>query len=450
LGVEAQATLNLRKQCGGSILKNAFRLITVLSVLSAASFAGVTVNSPANGSQSNSPLHVAATATPISSSPVRTMQVYIDGNLVYQGSGSSINSYLSFGAGNHVIAVKAWDAAGANFLKTVNVTGTGRGIFLKSPTNNATVSSSVRVQANITSSHPITATYIYDNGNLAYQQSSGTLDANIGLPGGSHYLVVQAWDSTGALFMNPVTVHSGSGSSTPPPAPAPAPASSTSSGSQVAVPSYAKQVVNIDQIGGWQSCDSCAGIGGSGPVDPYSMTQGIKSPSIDGSSATFWLGGTKPWGNALWWKQLGAQDGSSHFIYDVRFFIKDPHVSQALEFDVNQSVNGLKYIFGTECDVRTNGGWRVWDTKNARWNSTGVPCHVNGNSWNHLTWELQRVGNQTRFVAVTLNGYRRGVDKYYYAKPWNVRELNVAFQMDGDEYMDDYQVWLDKVTLYHW
>jgi hypothetical protein len=31
-----------------------------------------------------------------------------------------------------------------------------------------------------------------------------------------------------------------------------------------------------------------------------------------------------------------------------------------------------------------------------------------------------------------------------------VKELNVAFQMDGNKYMTDYSVWLDKVSLTAW
>jgi len=63
---------------------------------------------------------------------------------------------------------------------------------------------------------------------------------------------------------------------------------------------------------------------------------------------------------------------------------------------------------------------------------------------------LERVGDQTHFIAVTLNGYRQVVDKYYQAKPWGGHEINVAFQMDGNHIQQNYQVWLDKVSLYYW
>jgi hypothetical protein len=42
------------------------------------------------------------------------------------------------------------------------------------------------------------------------------------------------------------------------------------------------------------------------------------------------------------------------------------------------------------------------------------------------------------------------VNRTYSPKSSGVSELNVAFQMDGNKDMTDYQVWLDKVTLTAW
>jgi hypothetical protein len=340
-------------------------------------------------------------------------------------------------------------------VQAVNVVGTGVGVFLSSPGANATLNGAAHVQATAVSQNSITAMQVYDNGNLVNQTQSAAVDTTIPLTPGSHYIVVQAWDAAGAIFANPVSVNV-PGAPTPPipqtqAATAPVTAASNPNGPQANIPSGAIAKTDIDQMGGWESCDACAGLNGSGPVDPYSMTQNMNSPSLDGSAATFWLGGNVPWGAALWWKQLGPNDGVSHFVYDMQFYVNNVQVAQGLEFDVNQSVGGLKYIFGTECDARTNGGWRIWDTANAHWMQTEQTCQVNANAWNHLTWEFERIGNQTHFIAVTLNGYRQVVDKYYYARPvGNAREINVAFQMDGDEHEDNYQAWLDKVTLYYW
>src|SRR5438270_603873 len=107
-------------------------------------------------------------------------------------------------------------------------------------------------------------------------------------------------------------------------------------------------LANIDQLSGWLTCSTCAGAGGSGPSTSHSM-QYVSSPSMDGRSIQFNVGGSSPYANAIWWKQLGSHDSATHFVYDMYFYLKNPSVAQALEFDVNQTRGGKWYIFGTEC-----------------------------------------------------------------------------------------------------
>src|SRR5439155_25892255 len=131
------------------------------------------------------------------------------------------------------------------------------------------------------------------------------------------------------------------------------------------------------------------------------------SPSLDGSSSQFFLGGSTPYASALWWKQVGGIDSVRFLKYGVDFFFTDDNAPQALEFDVNQSVGGQKYIFGTECDFTGAKQWRVWDYYD-HWQSTGVPCTaLKANVWHHLTWEFERtLDNHTHFIAVTVDGWR--------------------------------------------
>jgi hypothetical protein len=427
-------------------VKNAIRFATLLLTVKAVSFAGVNISKPASGAVTNSPMHVVATATPPSSSSrITTMQIYVDGRLAYQKSTSSVDTYISVAQGSHQVTVKAWNSAGGSSTAQVTAKGSGSGIFLSSPSAESTVNGSTRLQASAYSPSHITSMRVYNNGSVVKDAQGSSLDFTLSLSQGSHYLNIQAWDSKGTVFVHPVVVKSSStvSGSTPPPAPI-----TTSPGAYI--PSGALSKKDIDQITGWQHCDSCAGIGGNGPQTPYSMTQFIGSPSIDSKSAVFWIGGTTPYSNALWWKQLGGNDAIKHFVYDLQFFIKNPSAAQSLEFDVNQSAGGLKYIFGTECNIVNGKGWRVWDTKNKAWITTGASCSIKANAWNHLTWEFERVGSQTHFIAVTLNGYRQSINRYYYAQSSGVHEMNVAFQMDGNYRQDDYSVWLDKVHLFYW
>lgn len=200
----------------------------------------------------------------------------------------------------------------------------------------------------------------------------------------------------------------------------------------------------------WSSCTHCAGAGGNGPGGTISQALYIKSPSMTGAASSFYLKAASAYGDALWWKQLGANSGATHFKYDLYFYIKNPSASQALEFDVNQSLGGHKYIFGTECSIKSTGTWHVWSSAK-KWQNTGIPCHAPAAyKWHHLTEQFQRVNGQVKFVSITLDGSTHYVNRAYAPQGSGVKELNVAFQMDGNSSRTAYNVWLDKVTLTAW
>ena len=303
------------------------------------------------------------------------------------------------------------------------------GVSVSSPANGSTVGSPVHIVAQ--GSTDVHTMQVYVDNVLKYQVSGAKVDTSLAMAGGSHYIVAQGWSTSGAIYKTPVT---GTGSGT----------TTTTSGS-----TGSKTYNSIDQMTGWQSCGACAGIGGSGPVATYWMKQGVSSPSMDGSAAQFYEGG-KAWANALWWKQLGANAGASHFVYDLYFYVNYPGNAQALEFDLNQSLNGKKYIFGTQCNVAA-GQWDVWNTAGNAWVHTGISCTAPpAYKWNHLTLEFQRSNGQTVFLAVTLNGVKKYINRTYNAKAVSASELNVAFQMDLKGAGAGYTTWLDKVKLTVW
>jgi hypothetical protein len=208
-----------------------------------------------------------------------------------------------------------------------------------------------------------------------------------------------------------------------------------------------KVYTNVSAVGGWSNCGACAGQGGNGPTVPYSLTQNVSSPSVDGHAAHFWIGGKTPYADALWWKELGANPNVSHFTYDVYFYYKNAGAPQALEFDTNQNVGGRRYIFGTQCDVAAKQ-FDVWNTSGAYWMHTGIPCAAPPTyTWNHLTWEYERLNGQTYYISVTLNGKKSYVNRYGGSRAAGGGELNVAFQMDENRNAVNYDVYIDKLTL---
>jgi hypothetical protein len=132
--------------------------------------------------------------------------------------------------------------------------------------------------------------------------------------------------------------------------------------------------------------------------------------------------------------------------------MKDPTAPEALEFDINQSMSGSRWTWGTECSYRNTGYWDIWNSETLKWETTDVPCPVvSGNEWHHLTWTVERVNGQAHYISVELDGKVTNVDKYYNPQSnYPGAGVNVAFQMDGDYRQDPYSVWLDNVSLSSW
>jgi hypothetical protein len=304
-------------------------------------------------------------------------------------------------------------------------------VTVSSPTNNTTVSSPTHVVAKASATTAISSMAIYVDNVLSVKVSGASIDKYVSMSAGVHNMVVQAWDSNGVTYKTPLTLT----------------VSTISSGGGGSGTSTGTTISDIDQMTGWQDCGACAGRNGTGATVPYSMTQNVSSPSLDGKSVKFSMGGSTAYANALWWKQLGAKPSASHFTYNIDFYLTNPSAPQALEFDMNQSLNGRKYIFGTECSYRGSKQWDVWDSSK-HWIPTGIACPVlTAYIWHHLTVEVERSGTQTHFIAITLDGVKHYVNRYQASQTSGSSELNVAFQMDENGSATNYSVWADKISM---
>lgn len=296
------------------------------------------------------------------------------------------------------------------------------------------VGSPAQVAAGVVGSTPISSMQLYVDEGVAFQAASSQINAAVQLPAGAHTMVAQAWDQNGNAYKS-APVHVMVQVSAPVPAPTP-----------TAPPAPAANAAQIQTQGGWDDCDVCAGAAGNGPHTAHAMVQGVSSPSLSGSAARFDVGGT-PWGAALWWHELGGHDEAQNLRYDLDFYVESTSNGQALEFDVNQTAGGNKYIFGTECDFRGSGTWRVWNGPGHTWASTGKGCGAPDPGWHHLTWEFQRSGGQAHFIAVTLDGNRQDVGMAFSGIGASGSGLDVAFQADLTGSGGNQSVWLDNVSL---
>lgn len=142
----------------------------------------------------------------------------------------------------------------------------------------------------------------------------------------------------------------------------------------------------------------------------------------------------------------------SHFTYDLWFYVDHPELSEALEFDLNQSFGGIRYTWGTECAFQDSHHWDIWDPAGFKWVPTNLPCNpFSANTWHHLVWQFERVNHQVHYISVTVDGNTMPVNVYKNPQTnWNFDDINVAFQLDGDFRQHPYNVWLDQVNLTMW
>ena len=206
---------------------------------------------------------------------------------------------------------------------------------------------------------------------------------------------------------------------------------------------------NIEAMSGWNACSGCANAGGGAT---YSMVRGISSPSLNGKSTKFSLGGSTPWSHALFYRNMSTNSSATHFVYDVHYYYKTPSASSGMEFSVSQRKGYKWYRWDTQCSYVT-GNWRLWDNKYARWVNTSVPCHrPSPYTWTHVTFECKRYNGKVVFVSITVNGKKYYLNRSYYPKSMSTSSSRVIihYQLNGNKYQTDYSTWGNKFKLTYW
>jgi len=429
------------------------RKLAALLVLTSGTFAfaGVSVSAPANGITTGSPVQYVASASSSCSKGVSAMGIYTAPNqLVYTVQGAKLNTALTLNPGVYNTVVEEWDNCGGASTTPVKITvGSGGQVIVSSPQANSQVSSTAQYVASASSScaKGVSAMGIYTApGQLAYTVQGAQLNTTLSLKPGVYDTVVQEWDNCGGAATTPVTITVGGGGG-----------------------STSGTFTNLHQQSSWtgygllpSAYNICTSCSPSGPQVTWSMTHNISSPSLSGNSSLMQIGGDTVYSDVLWNNHLignfssqGMPDNNHtiipalhNFTYDVYFYVEDPSVSQALEFDINQFVDGLSFIWGHECRIAGGNEWDVWDDQSGSWHPTGVACNPLANAWNHLTLQVQRTSdNQLLFQSITLNGVTSTLNYYGTPTPTTWYGVTVNYQQDGNHEQTPYSVWLDKLNF---
>src|SRR5438445_12216812 len=80
------------------------------------------------------------------------------------------------------------------------------GVTVYFPVSGSTVTSPVHIRAAATSTYPITYTRIYVDNVSVWGSAVSRFNTYLNMKAGNHYVVVQAWDSTGAVFKTPLNL----------------------------------------------------------------------------------------------------------------------------------------------------------------------------------------------------------------------------------------------------
>lgn len=297
-----------------------------------------------------------------------------------------------------------------------------------SPANGQSLQSPVQLIVSAQSASPIFTSRVYVDGLAVYFTFLGDLNQSIWIANGDHTIEIVTEDQSGYIATKTIPVH---------------------------ITGQLPGVSNLQNVPQWINCSSvlatgavcAAGLG----VAKSQLQQSQTAPAIAGGrSAKFSMeGGTHPYSNALYWIPIGGGSNVGHFVYDLYFYIENSDASQALEFDINQTFGGTRWTWGSECNFDADQKWDIWNDAGNVWVPTNAPCvHFPSNTWIHLVWTVERVGNQVHYMTLQVDDQTFDIDTYFTAQSnWFADEIDVAFQMDGNGQQQPYTVWLDDVTL---
>ena len=305
----------------------------------------------------------------------------------------------------------------------------GTTVTFSQPTASSSTSP-VAVSATVTGSSSVLQLYV--DGKKYSQVHASTLSASVTLLAGSHRLAVQSIDSYNVITKTVKYI-------------------------TVTVPTTTITGTNFSDLqesSNWLTCGNCGNSGGTGTQASYTMTRGITSPTVDGTStsAEFWVGGSTAYVNAYWYlKNTAPSAPVSKLVYDFWLYVPAQYVNapQAIEFECQQTVNEYTYNFAWQADYPTHT-WRTFDYVNRVWVATNLAFPgFTGDTWHHIVAEYHANGTTTVHDALTVDGVRMPVGVVHNAKPvtqtWN--SFTNAFQLDLNKYATNYKVYVDKMQV---
>ncbi|HEY6970606.1 MAG TPA: PKD domain-containing protein [Candidatus Angelobacter sp.] len=144
---------------------------------------------------------VTATTAGSTGSITSTQINFGDGAIV--NAATATHQYIA--AGTYTVTATVMNSTGASSTASAAVTVNPQYVAISSPASGK-VGATVQVVATANSGYPITVTQVFLDGALKFQTSSSTVNTTLSIRRGTHQIVVQGTDSSGATFNASVTV----------------------------------------------------------------------------------------------------------------------------------------------------------------------------------------------------------------------------------------------------
>jgi hypothetical protein len=182
----------------------------------------------------------------------------------------------------------------------------------------------------------------------------------------------------------------------------------------------------------------------------------IGSPSLNGKAREFSFSYSNK-GGERFSLTFGHNTEVTHFIYDTYVYFDDPGQLANLELDVNQVISdGKTVIFAFQCSGNS-GTWEYSTVEGSpHWHPSSVPCNPRNwttKQWHHIQIASHRDGGNVTYDWVSFDGDTHAINKGGNGAidlHWSPGDLNLNFQMDGDQERGSVTIYADELTIYAW
>lgn len=179
------------------------------------------------------------------------------------------------------------------------------------------------------------------------------------------------------------------------------------------------------------------------------------SPSEDGQALDVdYAAGNPSYMGIYSYRVFPADHSATRFesVYD--FYMPSAAPVQALEFPMNDYVNGTRYQWAVQWAPKEAPGpqWRIWEgVSNWQTPSGGVisGTGITAGAWHHLVLDGDIVGGKVHYLDLVVDGVSHDLTAYSFAPTSGAGDqLVAAMQVDGDVNGTPYHTYIENWHFY--